>query len=113
MKGYKLYSVQGIAKDRADGSTNICFNTLELSEVDFAIVRKCNKQAGTLIFAPEAMKDEIKDVKGTETKKRSPSQQLRFAMQDWYSREHSNLIGFQDFYENWIIKKVIQFRGAE
>lgn len=112
MTGYKLFALQGIARDRKDKSTAITFTTLELSNKDFQIIRDCNNMGGELVFVPENA-GELAKIKGKAGKKKSPSYRLRMAMMDWYADKHGNIIDFQQFYENWIEKKIRQFRGEE
>ena len=110
--GYKVFAIQGIIKDRVDQTNGITYHTQKLEEEKFMVIRKANGAEGELIFIPKGSTG-LEEIKSEDVKKRRDSYVLRMAMMDWYSRKEGNIIGFPDFYHNWIMKKVKQFNGGE
>ena len=108
MTGYKINAQQGLIKDRVDKSCSINYTTGELSEKDFQIIRRANGVLGEIVFIPENA-DGLQPMSDKKPEGKSPSQRLRYAIQELYITRNGSLVNFQPFYEAYmtsIIQKV-------
>ena len=112
MKGYKIFAIQKSVRDKADKSSSVSFDTLEISTNDFCIIRENNGVSGTLVFMPEDSSD-YEVISGKKPEQKSLSKRLYDAMRDYYANKNGNLIGFEEFRTNYIEKKIKQFRGEK
>ena len=109
LTGYSMAVTHKNITDKSNKTCRIAFDTQELTEEQFLMVRACRNLQVLLTVIP----DKAVGLNVIEPpKKGSLSQQLMNAQRDWFIEKNGNCVEFNEFRDNWKRKKIREFENA-